>query len=76
VYACTGSQCIENAVRLRGGSTPFEGRVEVCLGGVWGSICLRGWNSFDAIVTCRQLGFSTQGEFSPIICGDTNSSHY
>ncbi len=52
---------MENSVQLSGGPTPFEGRVEVCLGGSWGSVCRSGWSSFDAIVTCRQLGFSFRG---------------
>ena len=61
VYFSPGSQCVEQSIRLRGGSTPFEGRVEVCLGGGWGTVCDDGWSYYDAIVTCRQLGFSTQG---------------
>ncbi len=52
---------MENSVQLSGGPTPFEGRVEVCLGGSWGSVCRSGWSSFDAVVTCRQLGFSFRG---------------
>ena len=58
-----GSQCTENSIRLRGGSTIFEGRVEVCLGGGWGTVCDDGWSPFDGIVTCRQLGFDTRGLF-------------
>ncbi len=57
-----GPQCLENSIRLRGGSTQFEGRVEVCLGGAWGTVCDDGWSYFDGIVTCRQLGFSTRGK--------------
>ena len=58
----SGRQCIENSIRLRGGSSALEGRVEVCLGGGWGTVCDDGWSSIDARVACRQLGFSPQGK--------------
>ena len=47
-------------VRLVGGNSVSEGRVEMCYNGVWGSVCNYGWNNIDAAVVCRQLGF--QGE--------------
>ena len=38
-----------------------RGRVEVCLGGRYGTICDERWNKGVASVICRQLGFSPYG---------------
>ena len=52
---------VEGEIRLERGSTSREGRVEVCLGGVWGTVCDNGWGVVDARVVCRQLGYPTIG---------------
>lgn len=56
-------QCEEGAARLTGGPIAQEGRLEVCINGVWGSVCSTGWDNTDAFVTCKQLGYGNAGNF-------------
>ncbi|XP_051473069.1 lysyl oxidase homolog 3 isoform X1 [Apus apus] len=43
-------------IRLAGGRTASEGRVEVKRGSKWGTVCSDGWTTKEAMVACRQLG--------------------
>ena len=57
------ANCTDGELRLRGGTTPREGRVEMCYERQWGTVCDNSWGTNDAKVACRQLGFSSFGNF-------------
>ena len=57
----TCAACSDGELRLQGGMSQFQGRVEICMDAVWGSVCFNLWDNDDAAVVCRQLGFSYQG---------------
>lgn len=43
-------------IRIVGGRSSYEGRVEVQVGSKWGTVCSTGWSTKEAMVVCRQLG--------------------
>lgn len=69
-FTCSFSlaNCSEGSVRLVGGPGSYEGRLEVCFSGVWGTV--HGslnpffiWSEFETRVICSQLGFNRTGMY-------------
>ncbi|XP_048584949.1 uncharacterized protein LOC5515157 isoform X2 [Nematostella vectensis] len=62
--ANAGVFCEEPAVHLRlvgRGSTANQGRLELSIAGINGTVCNLGWDSLDASVVCRMLGRGSTG---------------
>ena len=62
LYAFPCAGCTHGTVRLKGGMYSFEGRVEVCVNGLWGTVCHDSWSSADAALGCKYFGYSTYGK--------------
>ena len=56
------SLCVDGTVNITGESSAMKGKVEVCKGGEWWSICHGGWGFREAAVVCSQLGYPAEGE--------------
>ena len=63
-----GAQYRYGDIRLVGGSYQWEGRVEIYLSGTWGTVTDSDWNSDDAAVVCRKLGYFKPGDRLMNIC--------
>ena len=55
------AKCEDGDLRLIGGASEAEGRLEVCFDKRWGTIDGDGWTQTDTQVACSQLGYHTSG---------------
>ena len=55
--------CTNGEVSLFGGSSPREGRVEICVNGTWVTSCENSFDANDGVVICNQLGYPGLGLF-------------
>lgn len=66
-FGIISANCSDGEVRLVDGSVGYEGRLEVCINRVWGTVCSSSrrwrfhWNLNEAKVVCRQLGHQALG---------------
>ena len=54
--------CMEFGAVKISGPILNEGRVEICDGTHWGTICHDGWDHNDTAVVCRELGYLADGK--------------
>ena len=45
-------------LRLRNGTSPYEGRLEMFWMNAWGTVCDDMFDNLDASVACRTLGYN------------------
>ena len=68
--------CTTGDLRLVGGSDQYQGRVEICINNVWGTVCDDSWSNTDATVVCAQLGYDTTGKLIYIYAHSILSSSF
>ena len=61
VHGSTYSNCTDGQVRLFGGSTDYEGTVEICINNAWGTISDYEWGYEEAQTVCNALGYTAPG---------------
>ena len=64
-YYHNPAPCVDGEVRLDGGETEFEGRVEVCFSQRWSIVGIVGgeeWSETNTKVMCNDLGYDTSGK--------------
>lgn len=54
--------CKDGSVRLEGGFSSLNGRVEFCMDRRWGGVCSDGFDLNDARIVCRELNYNPEGK--------------
>ena len=72
VLAVTYSNCTDYDVQLVDGPSQNEGRVLICINGVWGTLCNSGIHYNDAGVICHELGYHRGNDINFLL----KSYHY
>lgn len=60
-------ECNENEVRLAGGWTRYSGRVEMCLEGMWRSVCYEVWSYIESNIVCKELNYDGCKSLAPVV---------
>ena len=58
--------CTNGDLRVNGTLAPLAGRLEVCYNNTWGTVCDDAFGPQEAVVACRQMGFSDAGKLQNI----------
>ena len=72
-YICTDITRIWNSnpysgmIRLQEGTYSNQGRIEVYCNGQWGTICDDEFGSTDALLLCKQLGYTGYIKYNQFI---------
>ena len=66
VFIISAGQQSEQSGDLRLVGTSSSGRLEIYYSGTWGTICDDGFGPTEALVACRQLGFTTYSNYGNV----------
>ena len=61
------ANCSNGQLRLSGGSSPLDGRLEICYNNVWFAMCYTYSSLANQKVICEALGYSSQGKAKIIL---------